>query len=832
MALAGVVLAGSLLFVPGASAAAERSVIGAVEHTVDTAGAAELATGERLELVDGKNVGVVPREGRSAGRYAITSMDGGLSVRPVDQRRPVAATEVAVGPAARAFSPMTLAAPAATYPVKFTITNANVTTKLVSLWNSKTWAPIEVQNEDFGPNASAKLSPGSYFAVALHSDWARPSYLLARTFTVTNSGLTVTFDERLAKETAIRTDDTTVAREASAVWISVPGGGLAGFAGRGRDKVYATPFSVAGASLRVHEILTKKGSSASAPSPVRYDLTHSFQGGAPSSPVATVRTASLAKTTTPIRAQGVRIPAVLETAPDLGEWTGVYIGGWVKTATTTTEYVTPGISYSRLLSYGSQRLSLPDRALAAGTTSGSSVGVAPFGPGPGPGTGGSTRRATTISLYEPRTASDAAGHSGLDDRAKASFRLTSGGRILASADGLTPYDELSATVPSGTGSYELEHTVTRRAGHSRLSTLVRGEWAFISSGTSSSRTLPLIDTAFTVSGLDARNAAGAAPVTVGVTAATRGSEAAETVTALEYSTDDGATWLSLPLTTTGAGAQGSAPLTVPAAARFVSLRATAVNDEGGSVRRTVIRAFAGASAKGDEQVGTTKISNLVVNGGKPVVLTNETLQTFTATFTATDPAGIAEGDLYLYHGPYGEPDGTLFGSYPATCTAQSATTSVCESTFAYIEPRTNLGRNALAGTWTVAAWAWSKDGTSHTDRTAARTVPVLRHSRLTVNATPEPVKKNATLTVAGALTHADWQSDTGAYAGFGGQSVKLQFRKKDSSTYTTVKTVTSSSTGALKTTVKATADGYWRYYFPGTTTTAPASVTGDYVDVR
>ncbi|WP_141698531.1 hypothetical protein [Streptomyces lushanensis] len=829
MTTAGVVLAGSLLSVPGVSAAAERPVIGTVEHTVDTAGAAELATGERLELADGKNVGVVPREGRSAGRYAITSMDGALSVRPVDQRRPVATTEVAVGPAARAFSPMTLAAPNATYPVKFTITNANVTTKLVSLWNSKTWTPIEVQNEDFGPNAGAKLSPGSYFAVALHSDWARPSYLLARTFTVTNSGLTVTFDERLAKETAIRTDDTTVAREASAVWISVPGGGLAGFAGRGRDKVYTTPFSVAGASLRVHEILTRKGSSASAPSPVRYDLTHSFQG-APSSPVATVRTASLARTTTPIRAQGVRIPAVLETVPGLGEWTGVYIGGWVKTATTTTEYVTPGIRYSRLLGYGSQRLSLPDRTLAAGTSSGSSVGVAPFGPPPG--TGGSTRRATTISLYEPSTASDAVGNSGVDDRAKASFRLTSGGRTLASADGLSPFDQLSAPVPSGTGSYALEHTVTRRVGHSRLSTLVRGEWAFTSPGTSTSRALPLIDTAFTVSGLDARNAAGAAPVTVGVTATTRASEAAETVTALEYSTDDGATWLGLPLTTTGTGAQGSAPLGVPATARFVSLRATAVNDEGGSVRRTLIRAFAGATAKGDEQAGTTKISNLVVNGGKPVVLTNEALQSFTATFTATDPAGVAEGDLYLYHGPYGEPDGVLFGSWPATCTERTATTSVCEATFAYIEPRTGLGRNALAGTWTAAAWAWSKDGKSHTDLTAARAVPVQRHSRLTVDATPEPVKKNATLTVTGALTGADWQSDTGAYAGLGGQSVKLQFRKKDSSTYTTVKTVTSSSTGALRTTVKATADGYWRYYFPGTTAAPPASVTGDHVDVR
>ncbi|WP_431961988.1 hypothetical protein [Actinacidiphila sp. bgisy160] len=49
--------------------------------------------------------------------------------------------------------------------------------------------------------------------------------------------------------------------------------------------------------------------------------------------------------------------------------------------------------------------------------------------------------------------------------------------------------------------------------------------------------------------------------------------------------------------------------------------ATAVDDEGGSVRRTVIRAFGEPGTRGDEQAGTTKVSNLVVNGGKPVVLT-------------------------------------------------------------------------------------------------------------------------------------------------------------------------------------------------------------------
>ena len=47
-----------------------------------------------------------------------------------------------------------------------------------------------------------------------------------------------------------------------------------------------------------------------------------------------------------------------------------------------------------------------------------------------------------------------------------------------------------------------------------------------------------------------------------------------------------------------------------------------------------------------------------------------------------------------------------------------------------------------------------------------------------------------------------------------------------------MKTVTTNSTGNLKTTVKATTDGYWRYSFGGSTTTASATAGGDYVDVR
>ncbi len=92
------------------------------------------------------------------------------------------------------------------------------------------------------------------------------------------------------------------------------------------------------------------------------------------------------------------------------------------------------------------------------------------------------------------------------------------------------------------------------------------------------------------------------------------------------------------------------------------------------------------------------------------------------------------------------------------------------------------------------------------------------------------MKKGKTLTVTGKLSRANWE--TGTYKGYAGQPVKLQFRKKNSKTYTTVKTVRTNNTGALKTTVKASADGYWRYTFAGTSTTPAVTAAGDFVDVR
>ncbi|MFH9006770.1 calcium-binding protein [Streptomyces afghaniensis] len=241
-----------------------------------------------------------------------------------------------------------------------------------------------------------------------------------------------------------------------------------------------------------------------------------------------------------------------------------------------------------------------------------------------------------------------------------------------------------------------------------------------------------------------------------------------------------------------------------------------------------------AAAPTDEGVGDTKITGVTVNGGKNIVVGTTVKKSFTVSVTATDPEGIYDAFAMLWHGPDTEnADGAiapenLDDEQVGTCTNSSVTTATCKVTL-IADPNENIYSNILAGTWKVWAGAAGNDG-DYVIRDAYKTTKVQRASKLTVNASPEPVTKGKTITVTGKLSRANW--DDLKYHGYTNQPVKLQFRKKGSDTYSTVKTITSNSTGELKTTVKAATDGYFRYSFAGTTTTPAVNATGDFVDVR
>ncbi|GGX84253.1 calcium-binding protein [Streptomyces fructofermentans] len=275
------------------------------------------------------------------------------------------------------------------------------------------------------------------------------------------------------------------------------------------------------------------------------------------------------------------------------------------------------------------------------------------------------------------------------------------------------------------------------------------------------------------------------------------------------------------------GALALSALAVPAAQ--ADGNASLASMAPGKSKSSKVTPFAAASPA-DEVVGDTQITSVSVNGGKDIVVGVSKKKTFTISVTATDPSGIYDGYAQLWHGSdIDNVDGVITPDAEwGTCTATGATTGTCKVTLV-ADPNENIYANLLAGTWKVWAGAMGNDG-DYVITDAYKTARVQRASTLTVNAAPEPVTKGKTVTVTGKLARANW--DDLAYHGYTGQSVQLQFRKKTSDTYTTLKTIKSDSAGNLKTTTKATVDGYFRYSFAGTTTTPAVKATGDYVDVR
>ncbi|MFJ9814056.1 calcium-binding protein [Streptomyces sp. NPDC101151] len=238
-----------------------------------------------------------------------------------------------------------------------------------------------------------------------------------------------------------------------------------------------------------------------------------------------------------------------------------------------------------------------------------------------------------------------------------------------------------------------------------------------------------------------------------------------------------------------------------------------------------LSALSGPAAEAVTGNGDLKITKVSFNGGKSVVVGTTEKKTFILAITATDSSGINAA----YSDIFSTATATGFGYHDNLgCKAVNATTATCSMSYV-MDPGHYGLENAQAGAWRAYVDISSKDHDVITENFPDKFY-VKRYAKLTTDASPEPVRKGTTLTVTGKLSRANW--DDNAYHGYANQSVKLQFRKAGTSTYTTVKTVATSSTGTLRTTVAAASDGYWRYTFAGTTTTASATAAGDYVDTK
>ena len=105
---------------------------------------------------------------------------------------------------------------------------------------------------------------------------------------------------------------------------------------------------------------------------------------------------------------------------------------------------------------------------------------------------------------------------------------------------------------------------------------------------------------------------------------------------------------------------------------------------------------------------------------------------------------------------------------------------------------------------------------------------VKRNAEITLARSTATPKKSSYFTLSGKLTRADL--DNAAYKAYSGRTVTLQFEAKGGTTWSTVKTATTSSTGAYSYKVKAAASGSYRVVWggnsvTGATTSAAAAIT-------
>ncbi|MFB6698751.1 hypothetical protein HLK56_09500 [Streptomyces sp. G9] len=238
----------------------------------------------------------------------------------------------------------------------------------------------------------------------------------------------------------------------------------------------------------------------------------------------------------------------------------------------------------------------------------------------------------------------------------------------------------------------------------------------------------------------------------------------------------------------------------------------------------VFTAVAAAPAGAAE--GGASFSRIQVNGGKPIVIgtTNEVTVPVSFRMTTTKQWKVP-GMLFL-HRNKGE-EQLWHAIETDECPNRLGICDITERM--YFDPSEWDMYNSEAGAWRVGVQVRFKDGSGDTDD-KGMAVYVQRNSRLTVNASPEPVAKGKTITVTGKVTRANWE--TRKYASYGGRHVSLQFKPSGSASYTTVKKVYANSSGNLKTTVKASKTGTWRWVYHGNTTTGASTSSGDTVVVK
>lgn len=248
-----------------------------------------------------------------------------------------------------------------------------------------------------------------------------------------------------------------------------------------------------------------------------------------------------------------------------------------------------------------------------------------------------------------------------------------------------------------------------------------------------------------------------------------------------------------------------------------------------------VTALAAPAAGADQDDSASKFSNIDVNHDwqhYTVGVEAAKRRLIPISTTVTDPSGIKSVSVELRRGDDPEkPDAVMTAS--ATCHEINEITSWCEALLT-ADPKINFRSNALAGLWYLSFTAVDGDGNvtradGLNDLTSFAWIKRTTYMTQT-DATPEPVTKGKNLTVKAQMTVASWEQNKNVP--LIGHQVLLQYRKGTSGPFVTLKKIKTDRNGWATATVKATADGAYRYTFEGTKLTLPAAGWTDYVDVK
>lgn len=133
--------------------------------------------------------------------------------------------------------------------------------------------------------------------------------------------------------------------------------------------------------------------------------------------------------------------------------------------------------------------------------------------------------------------------------------------------------------------------------------------------------------------------------------------------------------------------------------------------------------------------------------------------------------------------------------------------------------------------WDAVASAYNGDFSQGTERTFADSFVLRRMTAISsFNAGPEPVVKGRAVTVKGLLRGASWER--GAYVPLRYAAVRVQFKRAGTSTWRTVRTVKSSSTGWVSARITQNYSGTWRLSYGGSSRFGSRVTAGDVVAVR